>query len=251
MRPELLYRIKYDRRDKKAGLFLVIIVTVITALVFIGYAVVGRGRHVSSELAAAAVMGIVFWPVTAVTCWIYYLEVCTYLKRLKRHGYEIPKDKRSFSCNLELLPRDGASIKSVENSRESWLLTVLCLVCFFGVVAIMTYYLGNFWNKWKYVWYMAEDVGIILFAIMLVIAFLWLVGVFVYWNQRRCDKYRDDVETDNVRKVRRQLADGIIIVIFLLAVTLYVTRCFVSMADYAMNTRIDAVCVLEIYRGWI
>lgn len=246
MKPMLLYRIKYDKRDKKVGLVLVIITTVITALVIIGYAAAERTGYVTSEVAAAVVMGIVFWPVTAVTCWIYYLEVCTYLKRLKRHGYEIPNDKRHFSCNLELLPRDGTSIKSVENSRESWLLTTLCLVCFFVVVAIMTYYIGDFWNRWKHVWYIAEETVVVgfMFAVMLITAFLWLVGVFVYWNQRRCDKYRDDVETDDSRKVRRQLADGIIIVIFMLAVTLYVISCAVSMADYAMNSRVDAVCWL-------
>lgn len=243
MELQLLYRIKYDKKDKKMGLFFVVIATAIMVLIFIGYAVF-KGIHTSSELTAFVMMCMVFWPVTDAACWIYYLEVCTYLKRLKRHGYEIPNDKRYFSCNLELLPRDGTSIKSIENSRESWILTALCLVCFFGVVAIMTYYLLNFRNKWKYVWYMAQDMGIFLFVVMLIVAFLWLLGVFVYWNQRRCDKYRDDVETDKLRKVRRQLADGIIIVIFMLAVTLYVTRCFVSMADYAMNTRVDAVCLL-------
>ena len=244
MKLELLYRIKYDKKDKKVGSFFVLFATGLTVLIFIIYTVIKRMGYVSSELTVYLTLSMVFLPVTDAACWIYYLEVCTYLKRLKRHGYVVPNDKRYFSCNLELLPRDGTNIKSIKNSRESWVLTVLCLVCFFGVMAIMTYYLLNFRNKWDYVWYMAWDVGILLFIVMLIVAFLWLLGVFVYWNQRRCDKYRDDVETDKIRKVRRNLADGIIIVIFMLAVTLYVIRCFVSMADYAMDGRVDAVSLL-------
>ncbi|MDE5778721.1 MAG: hypothetical protein K2I10_09505 [Lachnospiraceae bacterium] len=233
MKTGKFHKIKYDMRDKRNAFMLAIVLSLLTVISFMAYFLPSDGF--SAEFVCFITLSIISSPVVCLAGGAYYLEICTYLNRLKKHGYETPKNKKDFSGKLEYLSKAEQSPCISGKSGESISLAVACLLCSIGVALEAAYYLFD--NRFN--WDIMGAELIFMEGMILVMAVLWLLGAFAYWRQRIQEYYRDDVEMDENRKARRQIVDGVITILVMLLITIVMVSCIHSITDYIQKIRLN------------
>ncbi len=155
-----------------------------------------------------------------------------YFGRLAAYGYEIPDNKRTYSNQLENLPRASMIIEQTSLFGKYSRYGMFACLCLYAVFMAINSIL---FIKWKF---MGED-NITVFIMFSVFLLIWLILVIVLKRQSNKDKYRDDVETDTSRKVRwsTELIIFNIVIMFLLSCFALLTQD--SMMNYMFKARIE------------
>lgn len=221
--------IKYDLRDKKRILIVALIITVLTGISILLSGWNHRYFFFSTTLRDLAMVASVFLCPASVALWITCLDCVCYLKRMRRHGYELPLNKRDYDRELKQLKREAAEpINEGKMSVESVVLALvsLCVSGFYLICAI------KFWGLYRQVQDMMV-LGLIFYAVLIL---GWIGQIFFYWKQRRVSQYRDDVEPGEDRKVRKDIVSGLAAIVFLVVICSLGT----FMLDQGVNCVINA-----------
>lgn len=205
--------INYDRRDSKyylAGAVIFTLLELVCTVLFIldeGYYII----RLPGDMDMYLFLGIVYMlPILCAVTWIRCLDCFLYFRRLKRYGYEVPEKKKLYSKALGNLPRtadftcanSGISVESVLLAFGSWF-------CSLGIlISAINFFLKYVTEGW---W------CVVPFGFILVIAGAWCVQGVGYWYQRLRSRFRDDVENDDGRRVRRHFVSGMVVMMILLA----------------------------------
>lgn len=217
------YRIKYDCRDRN----ILLTIAVVSTILCIGLiSVLSVMDDLSAEVGAFLMIGgYIFFPLLAATTWMEFIRSILYIRRLKKYGYEIPVYKKSYSSDLCQLNRvQKCDMQSECCNIGSLVLSLVAdgiLACVV-IGAIMFYCQYSGMGDLKY-FGMKASVPLYL---------LWFFLAWKYWRQRSNDKYRDDVEIDNDRKVRKSVEDGILEIVVFLYITIFWMRMICWYAEY-------------------
>lgn len=218
------YRIKYDSRDRKL-LWWIAISSTILSVILIVFSTLSIMDDISIEIATIILAGgFLFFPMLAFIAWNRYVCSFLYLKRLKKYGYEIPLNKKLFASKLENLRKMNGQVVSLGSlSKESLVMAVVSFIIFIGFI-INTF---DFYLKYRAIGDL-EEIGV--YGSIPLLLF-WLINSFVYWRQRLRDKYRDDVEIDRTRKMRKHIEEGLVeicIFLFLSIIYIFVLHNFIN-----------------------
>lgn len=192
--------IAYDLLDQKRSLG----ISAICTAIYLFFAVVMRAWTsgvLDLDVAIYSVAGAPIFFVACVVSWLIYLDIALYLKRLKKHGYDVPADKRQYHNSLLALPRTLPTYQeTLGNSMESILAAAAFLLTSIGVVVSAAS---------LYIKYAAFDIKYFgLFGNTLLLSY-GLIRAFMFWRQRLNSKYRDDVEMDKNRKQRKPFSKAL------------------------------------------
>lgn len=221
--------IQYDLKDKK-GFFAAASICTITdmaSFLLTNLKTVNTAFYDINSLIAVFLLGC------SIALWLMYLNCLSYLRRLRLHGYEIPRDKKSRLSRLENLNRHRPEAAiSLQPSRESMLLSFISLSCSLGILLREIIYLHTYDHD------LIHSTALRLFCLMLLPVLLWLIASFVLWSQRDRNKYRDDVEADDGRKQRKQIAAGIVEIAICLIITLAIIECIDMLTAFVYHQRL-------------
>lgn len=221
-------KIKYDKRTVKILLivFCFALILFLTGLLVMHFEIAG--------LEILFLMGIYAGGVLLLYSFLNLIYASCYFARLKKHGFEVPYDRKKYENNLKNLPCLTVSNCSgdavSQSNKESIILAITNAVIF-----IFT----NVWNihyiiKWyKYL----TDTAITLMCIQIIIDLCWLIMAIVYFRQRSNEKYRDDVELDLSRKERVCIERGFATVLVFLVMVIFIKTMTVNASDYMFRSR--------------
>lgn len=217
-------KIKFDRRDKRIYFAIALVVTV---YFFMCLLVVFTTDILVMPDFIIICAGAFLYPLMVLVpaLWIRFFDVCFYLKRLKRYGYEVPEDSRVYDKMIEKLPRDESAVqKSKINSAM-----INTGVSAFITAGILWYCL---WYRQKYQWepfYFFNYIGL----------FIWYIVTLRYASQISDKKYKADVEPDETRKTRESLPEGLMGMFILLVFSLVAIGCIIAMTGVAMKAYVN------------
>lgn len=160
-----------------------------------------------------------------------FSAVC-YMKRLAKHGYEIPENKKDYEGLLANLPHQESFIPKESYSRSSLVMGILSIGCLVITTLLNVRYVLE-WN------FMYKEPIAFMVGLQSIFDCLLLVHGVLFFRQVNVGKYKDDVECDNTRKNRTSLPDGILIIAVLLVFSLFAKWTAYSMTDYIFKTRIS------------
>ena len=142
----------------------------------------------------------------------------------------IPIRKKDFDDDLNRLPRTGF----VENcyTKDSKISAVLALIVYAVFVICDLGYL----NKWMD---LVED-AFVMFCMLMLFHMMFLLLAFVLWSQRNTQKYVDEVDIRNGRKVRYSIMGTIGLLIVLSMVAAFSVSTADSMTRYVYRSRTAA-----------
>lgn len=227
--------IRYDKHQRKQSLVCVI---VFFALAFFSTIMVHFGDAIeSSELLMIIVLLVYMCSGPALLYSIYQLlSGISYLKRLKKHGYEVPEDKKDYDSLLELLPHQEQEVD--EDAKKMCNKTSLALgIC--SLITLLVLFGIDVWfvAEW-YSYYKSEVVSII--GLISIIDVVLLVYCIIFFRQRNEKRYKDDVEIDENRKNRMPLVEGVLTIFILLVLSGFVKHTAHSMTNYLFRSRVSA-----------
>lgn len=187
--------IKFDRRDKKIYFILAIIVSVWFAFELI---LVYTGDLISMPDFINIVVVSTFYPFMflAPAAWLRFFDVCLYLRKLRRYGYEVPDDSRVYNKMLEKLPRAEIAIQK-RRINDSVINTVVSAMITIGILI---------YN----IWFLYEYQGIFLWIFNFAGLVLWMIVTLRYARQISSVNYKDSVELDDTRKTRESIMEAMI-----------------------------------------
>ncbi len=166
-----------------------------------------------------------------------YLASRAYLRRLEKHGYEIPNYKKDYDYLLEMLPRKQQGTKNLSSdgnyNKCSLTLAVISLVVLFVLIGYNIWFL----LEWRC---MFQGERIFTFGMMSIADIVLLADCVIFFRQMNEKYYKDDVEIDNTRKNRISFMEGILIIIILSVGSLIVKNTFSSMTEYIFKSRVSA-----------
>ena len=160
----------------------------------------------------------------------------SYLKRLRKHGYEVPENKKDYDRLLERLPRQEQNngMEDVQDrNKASFILGICCLIALLLLLGVNIWYITE--------WYFL-NVGELVFLIglMSVVDIALFIYGIIFFRQTNEKRYKDDVEIDNARKNRMPVPEGILTILILLGISILVKYTAHSMTDYVFKSRISA-----------
>lgn len=228
--------IRHDLREQKQSLIGAVVCSIIGIA---GFNIFNTDIVDCFSSVALALFGItvtMIFPAAALVLWIYWFDCFCYLKRLKRHDYKIPENKKKVSGGLAGLmmeadtTADGNPIKGKNDmgirNRGSMVLSGICLIALSIVlISAVRIYL-------QYHRYLGAGPMNFLLVIHAIILFGWAGYSFYFGRQSNNSKYKDDVELDACRKNRKNIVEGILIILFLLAISVFIIYDLYNMADY-------------------
>ena len=168
--------IKYDIKDKKLYFISSVVSTAVFVIwIFLLWFGTGVLARIRIPYTLEFIIWVGFWPdcILTIVLWMKFLDVVFYLRRLKRAGYEIPKDKRVYYQNLKLLPRmENAGHVSPGNNYGSIILTVVAGMIVAGLTA---------YDIWFFVQYsfVGMDAMWLCEGILCSATFFWLIKIFI------------------------------------------------------------------------
>ncbi len=174
--------------------------------------------------AVVALIGCAFYvmPFITLALWIYLLDTATYLKRLKKYGYEVPVKRKEYDNDLAKLPRKEMELPKEPVCKESLVLSWLCIVVSISAL------LFNIYLFWRY----SSETDVTFFNIVVaVVMIFWILQARRFKKQSDNQKYRVDVELDSKRKIRTNLATGIaeiVILVFFMSYGFYMITCMIE-----------------------
>lgn len=226
-------KIKYDCRDRKIFLTLAVIFTILSvclialsSLPIMDIAPINLSDYM-------ALGGFIFFPAVALITWTAFIVSTLYLKRLKAYGYELPANKRTFSSRLDKLSKTECNPTTPTRlSKESIALAIIS-ICIFIAIGI-----NSFVFYFKYYAKSLPDLGLLGVYGSIPLLLFWLVISLIFWRQRLCDKYKDNVELDETRKTRKQIEEGIIEILIYLVITIIWITMLYNGVEYIYKSRL-------------
>lgn len=228
--------IRHDLREQKQTLIGAVVCSIIgiAGIYILNTDIVGCLSSVA--LGLFGIIATMIFPTAALVLWIYWFDCFCYLKRLRRHGYKIPENKKNISGGLAGLVMeadttvDGNPIKESPGmgirNRGSMVLSGICLITAIIVfISAVCIYL-------QYHQYLGAGSMNFLLVIHALILLGWAGYSFYFGRQSNNSKYKDDVELDVHRKNRKNIVEGILIILILLAISAYIIYDLYNMADY-------------------
>lgn len=229
-----LNKIKYDKRDKKIYLIIAVVTTIIFVVCFSLLQMDLEFENLSAAFYAGfMVISTIFLPVISFAMWVMFFDSFTYLKRLEKHGFVIPDNKKDYDASLDKLPvkEDDyiMQVKDMKESNESKALAYISWFISLGMVGYTVWYFIRFSH-------MLDNVGFLgLFSIFITLC--WLVFGFYFFKQRNADKYSDDVDYRSKLKVRKHLVEGLVTIVVLLAITVVGAVNMYTMSRYVERAK--------------
>lgn len=111
---------------------------------------------------------------------------------------------------------------------ESILLACCSWLCSLGILISAVIFLQG---------YAVEGWDALPFFALICAAGSWCVLGGIYWHQRLRTKFRDDVEDDDARRPRQQLVSGIVMILFLLAGSVFLVGGMYACAGVVQRAR--------------
>lgn len=223
-------KIKYDKNTNK----ILLILTVISGLFAVAGIVCSFIKLERSGLFVLA--GICLGGGLFLFSGLHLLSGLCYVHRLKRHGYEIPYNKRDYHNDLRNVPCNGGQ-SSIPNNREHGNKESRVLF----LIYMSIWFIANGWNIYYIVyWYRYVDtVATFLLCAQVILDLYWLISAIVFLRQTSMEKYRDDVETDDARKERTSVEKGVMQGIVMLIVMCIIKTVLINMSDYICHSRAE------------
>ena len=228
-------KIKYDKRDKKLYRNLAVVTTIIFALCIFALNLDLDVDNLSSAFyASLMIVATLFLPIISIAMWIMYFDSYAYLKRLEKYGYELPIKKRDYHNDLDELHEKSTSKQhknpeNLEESKESKALAYVSWVVALCMVGYSIFYFVRFSH-------MLENVAFLGF-VCIFIAICWVLLGNYFYKQRKPEKYRDDVDYKSKLKVRKNLVEGLVTIVILLAVTIFGAANIYTMSKYVERSK--------------
>lgn len=233
--------IKYDKCQMKLNLILTVIFGILT--VFSWILVLGES-NVLEDATDFAYVVIFFFYVCSGPAFIYtiyqLLSGMSYMYRLKKHGYEVPKDKRQYDSSLEKLPHqqiaDDVATKVKGRNKSSFSLGIVSL----GALVILWVCNILYVVEWSFFY---EEIGFMI-GFMSVIDIALLVYCVMFFRQANEARYKDDVEIDKSRKNRIPPVEGVLTIFILLSFSVFAKYEAHTLTDYLFKSRVSTDMVL-------
>ena len=157
--------------------------------------------------------GIGFWAgKVALVSGIILIDGVLYLNRIRKYGYEVPKDRAEYAYDLTKLPRNEQRENIDIRSIRSVVFFALCFIGFLFSV-ILDIRLTSEWQFMKDQYAMVLKLGII-------IDLIWLFFSIKFILQQNKQKFKEDIEIDKTRRNRTTFVYGVVIIITLSFVTI-------------------------------
>lgn len=219
--------IKHDLRERRFS-FIGAVVCSILAGVNIAILNTDTDMFSSDLLAVLAILSGVILPPAALVLWLFWFDCISYLRRLKKHGYMLPKNKKEVDNGLAGL-RGG--IADMENNTEGKCTEsiALTMICFIISIAILISTVCFFLQYNRFL----SAGNMIIFGVVHIAMFLVWLGLGLRFDRQSDNsKYKDDVEPDAGRKPRTSIEEGILLIIVLSVITFLVSYSLYSAAHY-------------------
>ncbi len=243
-------KIKYDKKDKKIY-FILSVVTTITLAVCLVVLMLDKDVEVLSAAfyASLIIVASFFLPVISFAMWVMFFDSHMYLKRLEKHGFVIPNNKKVYDSDLDKLAgeeeneygkrsiefiNDEDEMQSSEDkkyveSNESKALAYVSWFIALGMTGYTCFYFIRFSH-------MLENVGA-LGVVSIFITICWFIFGFYFFKQKNARKYRDDVDYKTPLKVRKHLVEGLATILILLAITVFGAANIYTMSKYVEHSK--------------
>ncbi len=214
--------IMYDKSDRKLSFIVAVVSTVLFAIaVFLLRA--GVFGRISFSVLELITVGGFFLIAIMLVSWTVFLDSSAYLNRLKKHGFIVPDNKRKYGNNIERLV-EGEIRVCTESSKESLVFAILSWIVALGMVGFSIYYFVRFFPTLG----SASLLGLATIALAIL---EFLIG-FLFFGQRKRDRYRDDVEYNSNLKRRFHIMEGIIIIAGFATISVACAECIYIAARY-------------------
>ena len=154
-----------------------------------------------------------FWAgKVALVSGIILIDGVLYLNRIRKYGYEVPKDRAEYAYDLTKLPRNEQSENIDTRSIRSVVFSALCFIGFiFSVILDL-----RLTAEWKFM----KDQYAMVLKLGIIIDLIWLFFSIKFILQQNKLKFKEDIEIDKTRKNRTTFVYGVAIIIALSFVTI-------------------------------
>ena len=221
--------IKYDKQFQKACRILMLVTGSILILFFFllffgGDKAVDLNAWMSILCLAASYMAVPLFPFSV----ILYVDATFYFRRLQKNHFSVPEKKKDYDNDLSRLPRT----KVVENryAHDSQVAAVLALVVYAVFLLCDILYLAK-WLDY------GESDATALFVILMFLHLYFPIQAFLFFRQKNMQKYVDEVDIRDGRKVRTSLMGAIVTLIFVSFIAAFSVMTAHSMTDYVYKSR--------------
>ena len=181
-------------------------------------------------LIVAASLGLMIGGPLSLLFVYLYIDAKVYLGRLSRNGFSIPNTKAECGGVLETLDRSGEYVTN-NYRRDSELSLGLSVIFFLANAGGDILYL-NKWNR-----YGMEGTAV-MFAVLLIFhVVIFLIPAIVFLAQRNTNKYIDNVDLRDGRKVRMSLMSSILLLTILSGIGTFGVIQANSMTSYIYKSK--------------
>lgn len=230
-------KIKYDKKNKRVHGKVAVICTIAEVIVIL-VLVISSYKFLPYYVAELCIFVLIYLHIAVVLLWIVYLDSVLYLKKLEKHGYQVPENKHDYDNRLDMLARIREVPNKTEgNSKESIALAMICWgIAFLTLISAPVF---------LYIHYEVKDVAQFCMFGFAFIALIWVLLGREYWKERSYSKYRDDVETEEnvevpVRKKRVSFFSGMVCIFIILGMSNALIMLMDMGADYVTSAREQA-----------
>lgn len=199
--------LKFDRRTCK-----ILAVLMITALAFFAFGLICVlfFDDISSPmiLIGTAVLGLMIGGPLSLLFTYLYIKAKVYLGRLSRNGFTVPDSKAECGGKLENLPRAGEPVTN-NYKNDSRTALALCIICFLANVC------GDIWYIYKWTRYGIDSTTVMFVMLLIFHLAVFFIPVLVFRAQSNPDRYIDNVDIKDGRKVRMSIMSAILVLAIL------------------------------------
>ena len=230
-------QIQYDSSDQKKLFWIILLVCAVQVIAVLGAVLASKDIILSTEVGDSCVLVALIGSPLVIALWAEFLNCVFYLKRLRRNGYELPRQKKDYDRLISNLPLNKSDFKETEQiNKPSIVLAVICWLVSFGLLVRAVV----FWMKYQSVGDIAR-ICIIIFGVMCV---CWIAVGICYWFQRLNNKYRDDVNIQSEHKIRVHFLSGIGFIVLMLFLSGMCVTLMDQGVKYVINAREEVQAVL-------
>jgi len=183
-----------------------------------------------------------FSPIVAIAAWFGYLDSRFYFGELEKHGIDLPVHKKNpaeydrFVMQINEAQKNFTNAPKVEPfEKSSMILAGIAWVIAAGHLLWLFWYAGHFAKLG-----MGGEIGFMIFVGLLVTAG-WGGGGYFYFRQRSNTLYKNDGDPYPGKKIRANLAKGILTMLVMLCITSAGFRLIYSMTDYVYRSRLQNI----------
>lgn len=227
--------IRYDKRQCRQSFIFTIVFLILTVFscVMVHFDYVSD----SEDLLMIIIFFVYLCSGPALFYSIYQLlSGISYIKRLKKHGYQVPENKKDYDSLLELLPHQVQEAVDEDTKEMCNKASLVLGISSLGGLLVLLGIDVWFVVEW-YSFYKSEIATMI--GLISVIDVVLLIYCIFFFRQRNEKQYKDDVEMDENRKNRMPLVEGILTILILLVLSGAVKNTAHSMTNYLFGTRVS------------